>query len=116
MMAMRRLRARPEPDQHPAAASGRIGATNGPPVWVAKAKYICLVNLILDKPAVKELIQQDLNENMLVESLKAIVSGPKRNELLIEYKNVQSLLQAGNVSAKIAEDMYRCLVKTNERA
>ncbi|MFI5205664.1 MAG: lipid-A-disaccharide synthase, partial [Candidatus Paceibacterales bacterium] len=82
--------------------------------WVAKAKYICLVNLILDKPAVKELIQQDLNENTLVEALKSIVSGPKRNELLIEYKNVQSLLKAGNVSAKIAQDMYSCLVNANK--
>ena len=84
--------------------------------WVAKAKYICLVNLILDKPAVKELIQQELNENMLVESLKDIVSGPKRNELLIEYKNVQQQLKAGNVSAKIAQDIYNCLVKTHEKA
>jgi lipid-A-disaccharide synthase len=84
--------------------------------WVAKAKYICLVNLILDKPAVKELIQQDLNESMLVESLKDIVSGPKRNELLIEYKNVQQQLKAGNVSAKIAQDIYNCLVKTHEKA
>ena len=84
--------------------------------WVAKAKYICLVNLILDKPAVKELIQQDLNENMLVESLKNIVSGPKRNELLIEYKNVQQQLKAGNVSAKIAQDIYNCLVKTHAEA
>lgn len=84
--------------------------------WVAKAKYICLVNLILDKPAVKELIQQDLNENSLVESLKDIVSGPKRNELLIEYKNVQAQLKAGNVSAKIAQDMYNCLVKTHAKA
>ena len=83
--------------------------------WVAKAKYICLVNLILDKPAVTELIQQELNETKLVESLKNIVSGPKRNELLIEYKNVQSLLKAGNVSAKIAQDMYTCLVQTNEK-
>lgn len=79
--------------------------------WVAIAKYICLVNLILDKPAVTELIQQDLNENRLVESLKAIVAGPKRNELLNEYKIVQSLLQAGNVSAKIATDIYSNLLK-----
>jgi lipid-A-disaccharide synthase len=84
--------------------------------WVAKAKYICLVNLILDKPAVKELIQQELNEKMLVEALKNIVSGPKRNELLIEYKNVQQQLKAGNVSAKIAQDIYNCLVKTHEKA
>lgn len=84
--------------------------------WVAKAKYICLVNLILDKPAVKELIQQELNENRLVESLKDIVSGSKRNELLIEYKNVQGLLKAGNVSAKIAQDMYNSLMQTHEKA
>ncbi|MGZ3902496.1 MAG: lipid-A-disaccharide synthase [Bacteroidia bacterium] len=84
--------------------------------WVAIAKYICLINLILDKPAVKELIQQELNEKMLVESLKDIVSGPKRNELLIAYKIVQEQLKAGNVTAKIAQDMYSCLVNVHEKA
>lgn len=45
--------------------------------WLAKklirVKYISLVNLILDKPALKELIQQDFNPATLAEELDAIL-------------------------------------------
>lgn len=39
-----------------------------------KVKYISLVNLILDKPAVIELIQEELTEENLVKELKNIVA------------------------------------------
>ena len=40
---------------------------------VAKVKYISLVNLILDKPSVKELIQNDLNKDNLIQELNKIL-------------------------------------------
>jgi lipid-A-disaccharide synthase len=83
--------------------------------WVAKVKYICLVNLILDRPAVPELLQDDLNEKQLVEELGAILEGPKRNQLLNEYKILQDLLEPGNVSFKIAKEMYSRLLKAHEK-
>lgn len=82
--------------------------------WVAKVKYIGLPNLILDRPAITELIQDELNEAKLVEALRAILAGQKRNELLAEYNILRGLLHAGNVSAKIAGEIHHRL--QNEKA
>ncbi|HXB40924.1 MAG TPA: lipid-A-disaccharide synthase [Bacteroidia bacterium] len=76
---------------------------------VIKVKWIGLVNLILNKNAVTELIQRELNETRIVEELTGLLEGPKRNQLLAEYNIIQGLLQAGNVSAKIAAEIYRRL-------
>lgn len=82
--------------------------------WVARVKYIGMPNLILDRPAITELIQDELNEGQLVEELRAIIAGPKRNELLNAYNILRGLLHAGNVSAKIAGEMVHRL--QNEKA
>jgi lipid-A-disaccharide synthase len=82
--------------------------------WVARVKWIGLPNLILNREVVRELIQEEMNENNLVTELKALLAGPKRNQLLTEYNILQGLLHAGNVSAKIAGDIVRRL--QNEKA
>lgn len=79
--------------------------------WVAKVKWIGLPNLILNREIVKEIIQEEMNENNLVTELKGLLEGPKRNQLLAEYNILQGLLHAGNVSAKIAVDIVRRLQK-----
>ena len=65
---------------------------NGVSVKIARAlikvPYISLVNLILDKPAVKELIQAELNSNSIVSELKVLLE----NKETIE--NMQSDYQA----------------------
>lgn len=58
--------------------------------WLAKKlvkiKYISLVNLIMDKPVVTELIQDDLNEQRLKEELdKLLKDETHRSQLLREY-------------------------------
>lgn len=47
---------------------------------LVKIKYISLVNLILDKPAVKELIQFDFNSHNLKSELKSILEDQERKE------------------------------------
>ena len=42
-----------------------------------KVPYISLVNLILDRPAVKELIQAELNSNSIVAELKTLLENDK---------------------------------------
>jgi lipid-A-disaccharide synthase len=79
--------------------------------WVAKVKWIGLPNLILNREIVREIIQEEMNENNLVTELKGLLNGPKRNQLLAEYNILQGLLHAGNVSAKIAGDIVRRLQK-----
>ncbi len=82
--------------------------------WVVKVKWIGLPNLILNREVVREIIQEEMNENTLVEELKALLEGPKRNQLLAEYNILRGLLHAGNVSAKIAGEIHRRL--QNEKA
>jgi lipid-A-disaccharide synthase len=73
--------------------------------WVAKVKYIGLPNLILNREVIREVIQDEMNEARLVEELRAILEGPKRNELLAAYNILRGLLHAGNVAAKIAGEI-----------
>ncbi len=75
--------------------------------WIArqlvKIKYISLVNLILDKPSVKELIQHDFNEKTLHEELeKLLFSQEKRNQLDSDYQALYEKLGGGGASEKTA--------------
>ncbi len=75
--------------------------------WIArqlvKIKYISLVNLILDKPSVKELIQHDFNEKTLHEELeKLLFSQERRNQLDSDYQALYEKLGGGGASEKTA--------------
>lgn len=61
--------------------------------WLAtklvKVKYISLVNLIMDKPVVKELIQDELNKTNLVAALKQLLEdGPQLRSLKADYSEL----------------------------
>ena len=71
-----------------------------------RVKYISLPNLILDKPAVKELIQTDLTAKNLKEELTKILAGKAREEMLAEYDGLIKLLGNSGASKKVAELMY----------
>ncbi|MFZ9718761.1 MAG: lipid-A-disaccharide synthase [Chitinophagaceae bacterium] len=61
---------------------------------VIRVPFISLVNLILNKEAVKELIQNDLNPNQLIKSLKEILpGGEKRENILADYEELKAMLQ-----------------------
>ncbi|HSC52644.1 MAG TPA: lipid-A-disaccharide synthase [Phnomibacter sp.] len=68
-------------------------------------KYISLVNLIMDKPIVKELIQDEMNSKNLATELKDLLDNPVRQQTLSEdYKSLHELLSAGgNASQKAAQ-------------
>ena len=66
--------------------------------WMIKVKYISLVNLIMDKEVVKELIQGDLNEDNLVKELDQLLhNGKRQRQLLEDYEELKDRL--GNVGA-----------------
>ncbi len=69
-----------------------------------KVKYISLVNLIMDRQVVHELIQNDLTPANLETELQHLLNDPSRiNELKKEYAELKSILsQGGNASAKAA--------------
>ena len=73
-------------------------------------KYISLVNLILDKAAVKELIQADCSVQKIVAQLKEIEDEKAGREKMIEnYNNLVQLLGEKGASARIAENMLQNL-------
>jgi lipid-A-disaccharide synthase len=78
---------------------------------LVKIKYICLVNLIMDKEVVKELIQDDLTVKNLVEELnKLLFEEPRRLQLKKDYDSLKSLLSAGgHASANAARSIYQML-------
>jgi lipid-A-disaccharide synthase len=70
-----------------------------------KIKFIGLVNLILDKEVVKELIQDELNEKNIVAELTSLLAeNEKSNQLKKEYETLFTLLaKGGHASANAAE-------------
>ena len=74
-----------------------------------KVKYISLVNLIMDKPVVKELIQDEMNVKNIVTELRRLVSDEDtRKHLLGDYDALRTLLsQGGNASEKAAESIVK---------
>lgn len=70
-------------------------------------KYISLVNLIMDKKVVTELIQNDLTVEHLKKELEAILLGqPKRGEILEDYSVLRrQLKQEEYASAKAARSI-----------
>ena len=72
---------------------------------VIKVKYISLVNLIMDKPVVKELIQGDLTAENCIKELKELLQNDRlRAQLQKDYTDLKKLLlQGGHASANAAK-------------
>ncbi len=78
---------------------------------VIKVKYISLVNLIMDKLVVKEMIQGDMNTPNLVKELGLLLHDEnRRQELARDYTSLRNLLSAGgHASAKAAQSILQFL-------
>ncbi|NUM51086.1 MAG: lipid-A-disaccharide synthase [Flavobacteriales bacterium] len=75
-----------------------------------KVKYISLVNLILDKPVVQELIQDDFNEKQIAKELKEILPGmPKRELMKNDFVLLKQKLGGKGASEKTAKLMLQYL-------
>lgn len=82
--------------------------------WLAKklikVKYISLVNLIMDKPVITELIQADLNEEMLKQELDKILYNKDHiTKLKADYSQLWHLLGNRNASDNAAEAIVSML-------
>jgi len=80
---------------------------------VIKVKYISLVNLILDKPAVKEIIQSEFTVNNLVAEVQKICEPVNRENIFNDYSNLKTMLGNKGASARTADLMWRYLNKKN---
>ncbi len=73
-----------------------------------KIKYISLVNLIMDKPVVKELIQNELTTSNLITELTLLLTDENKKETLQkDYAALKKLLSAGgHASEQAAKSIY----------
>lgn len=76
---------------------------------VIKLNYISLVNLILNKPAVTELIQTEFNTKRLKEELENILDDYKRAALFLDYYDLEKLLGGKGASKKTAELIFNSI-------
>jgi lipid-A-disaccharide synthase len=65
-------------------------------------KYISLVNLIMNKEVVKELIQDDFNEKNLEIELHKILDDTTRKRLFLDYFELEKKLGGKGASKKVA--------------
>jgi lipid-A-disaccharide synthase len=65
--------------------------------------YISLVNLILDRQSVKELIQNDLNTEAVVSELNQLLSNEERiRKIQTDYSELWDKLGSGGASERAA--------------
>ncbi len=76
-----------------------------------KIKFIGLVNLIMDKEVVRELIQDDLTVTNIAVELKKLLEDPARQQQLKQdYDQLKDILgKGGHASANAAKSIYGCL-------
>ncbi len=76
---------------------------------LVKLKFISLVNLILDKEVVTELIQGGFNTKRLTTELSSILNGEMREQQLIAYHELETKLGGHGASLKVAELIHNSL-------
>lgn len=76
---------------------------------IVKLNYISLVNLIMDREVVKELIQDEFNEKQLQLELEKILSTEKRTEILADYQLLKEKLGGEGASEKTASLILKSL-------
>lgn len=76
--------------------------------WVIKVKYISLVNLIMDKPVIKELIQNEMTVSNCIKELKDLLENQVRLlQLQKDYTDLKKLLlQGGHASSNAAKIVF----------
>jgi len=72
-------------------------------------KFISLVNLIMDKEVVVELIQNDFNKKRLKKELETILNSETRKKLFLDYYELEKKLGGKGASAKTAKLIYESI-------
>lgn len=74
---------------------------------LVKVKYISLVNLILDREVVTELIQDDLTVERLRTEIDSLLHDIQRQQRLqLDYDELENVLKEGKASKRTAEMTY----------
>lgn len=70
---------------------------------VIKIRFISLVNLIMDRKVVTELIQEDCNAEKIAINLSGIVEGVERNKMLADYDALNEIMGTAGASQRTAK-------------
>jgi lipid-A-disaccharide synthase len=74
--------------------------------WFIRVRFISLVNLIMEREVVKELIQGDLNQERLQKELTDILpEGSRHAPVLNDYDELRSVMGGSGASVRVAKDM-----------
>lgn len=77
---------------------------------LVKIDFISLVNLIMGKEIVKELIQQECNSNQIVRELDKLINDEGyRQKVLDNYDHMAEKLGGGGASKKVAQSLLKTI-------
>lgn len=72
-------------------------------------KFISLVNLVMDREVVTELIQNDFNKKRLKQELDKILNSETRKRLFLDYYELEKALGGKGASEKTAKLIYESI-------
>jgi len=73
---------------------------------IVKLKYISLGNLIIDRGAFKEFIQDDCNPDMILKEIRLLLEDRQyREKMLSDYADIRNALGGSGASAAVAKAM-----------
>lgn len=76
---------------------------------IVSIKYICMVNLILGRKVVEELVEGRLNERQLVHELGLLLQDATRERLKADYDELERKLGGPGASERVADLMIEAL-------
>ena len=93
--------------------------TNPVTYWIAKKivkiRYISLGNLIVDRLAFKEFIQDDCNADALVAEIRELIENQQRKtKMLADYADIRAALGGAGASSAVAKAMIAELGNTSK--
>lgn len=83
-------------------------------IWVArqlvKLRFVSLVNLIMDREVVRELLQEDFTPEIAAEELRAVLpGGTKYERMMNDFKELRMATGEPGASERVAGEMVRLL-------
>lgn len=78
---------------------------------LVKIRFISLVNLIMDRKVVTELIQKDCNTNQITEELGYILDGQGRANMMNDYEELSAIMGTAGASERTAKLILTYLKK-----
>jgi lipid-A-disaccharide synthase len=84
--------------------------------FFVKVKFFSLVNLILDKEVVRELLQENLSEDISLELKRILHDKTYRQNMLDNFGKLRKILGTPGVADKVASRIYQIMKKTEDNS